>query len=227
MPPMLLEVIVQSLADAKAARDGGADRLEIVRSIGDGGLTPALDLVDDIAATVRLPLRVMVRENDGFTIGDGELQRLRDAARWLEQANVDGVVAGFADRGRPSMGDLHAVLAAAPRVNVTFHRAFDTLTDPEAAIAVLAGHAQIDRILTSGGGGSAVERAARLARYAALSRLTVVAGGGVDLDAAAVFARSAPMCEIHVGRAARAGNAQDGPVSASCVEAVRTVLDRR
>jgi copper homeostasis protein len=226
MGRIVLEVIVQSLADAKAAREGGADRLEIVRSIGDGGLTPALDLVDEIASAVDLPLRVMVRENDGFAIRDGELRRLQDAARWLERANVDGIVTGFADRGRPSMRELQAVLSAAPHVNVTFHRAFDTLADPDAAIAVLAGLGQVDRILTSGGDGTADERAARLARYTSLSRLVIVAGGGVDLDAAAVFAGSGFVREVHVGRAARAGKVQDAPVSAACVAGVRAILDR-
>ena len=37
---LLLEVIVQSEADARAAAEGGADRLEVVRAIRDGGLTP-------------------------------------------------------------------------------------------------------------------------------------------------------------------------------------------
>jgi copper homeostasis protein len=221
-----LEVIVQSVADARAAEEGGADRLEVVRSIGLGGLTPTIDLVHEIASAVRLPLRVMVRENDGFTLRDGELQRLQDAARAFEAAKVDGIVIGFADRGRPLLGDLTAVLAAAPRVSVTFHRAFDTLLDPERTIAELAEHAQVDRILTSGGSGTARERAARLRGYGARSpRLTIVAGGGVDREAAIVFVQSACVREIHVGRLARGGDGPDAPVSAECVAAVRAILD--
>lgn len=226
MARVLLEVIVQSLADARAARDGGADRLEVVRSIGEGGLTPALELVHEIASAVRLPLRVMVRENGGFTVRDGELHRLQDAARSLEAARADGIVIGFADAGRLLMRDLDLVLAAAPRVSVTFHRAFDTLADPEAAVVRLSECPQIDRILTSGGTGTAIERVARLERYAALSpRLRIVAGGGVDLEAAGVFATSELVREIHVGRAARTSGAADAPVSAACVEVVRTILD--
>ena len=33
---LLLEVIVQTEADARAAAEGGADRLEVVRAIRDG-----------------------------------------------------------------------------------------------------------------------------------------------------------------------------------------------
>ena len=48
----------------------------------------------------------------------------------------------------------------------------------------------IDRILTSGGEGTALERSARLHNYSARagSRLTIIAGGGVDEGAIAVFA---------------------------------------
>ena len=63
---VLLEVIVQSVADAAEAEAGGADRLEVVREIERDGLTPPLDLVRSIIAATSLPLRVMVRESDGF-----------------------------------------------------------------------------------------------------------------------------------------------------------------
>ena len=43
MARLLLEVIVQTLADAREAASGGADRLEVVRAIRDGGLTPLFD----------------------------------------------------------------------------------------------------------------------------------------------------------------------------------------
>lgn len=227
MAPMLLEVIVQSVADARAAEEGGADRLEVVRAIDLGGLTPAIDLVHEIASAVRLPLRVMVRGNGGFTLRGGELRQLRDAACAFAAAHVHGIVIGFADGGRLVMDDVDAVLAAAPGVGATLHRAFDTLTDPDAAVAELAAHRQIDRILTSGGTGTARERAARLERYGALApRLTIVAGGGVDREAAAVFAATACVREIHVGRLARSGSAPDAPVSAARVAAVRTAIDR-
>ena len=45
MPRVLLEVIVQTIADARAAAEAVSDRLEVVRAIGDGGLTPPLSLV--------------------------------------------------------------------------------------------------------------------------------------------------------------------------------------
>lgn len=227
MSRIRLEVIVQSVADARAAEAGGADRLEVVRSIEQGGLTPAMDLVDEIAAAVRLPMRVMVRENAGFTIDDGELRQLQDAASALEAANVDGIVIGFADHKGPRLPDLESVLSAAPRVRVTFHRAFDSLDDPIAAIPLIASCAQIDRILTSGGNGTPAARLERLRRYSMVAgRLIIVAGGGVDDQAAAMFARSKCVDEVHIGRAARADRRAGSPVAARSVATIRALLDR-
>ena len=133
---MLLEVIVQSLSDAREAARGGADRLEVVRNLKAGGLTPPHDLVRDIAAEVSLPLRVMVRENDGYSTHPGERTALADAAARFADLGVDGIVIGFARDGQPQIEHVIDVVPAA--VRVTFHRAFDQLADPCGAIARLA-----------------------------------------------------------------------------------------
>ena len=100
---MLLEVIVQSVSDAREAARGGADRLEVVRNLEAGGLTPPHDLVRDIAAEVSLPLRVMVRENDGYATHPGERTALADAAAAFADLGVDGIVIGFARDGQPQI----------------------------------------------------------------------------------------------------------------------------
>ena len=222
----VLEVIVQTLTDARAAARGGADRLEVVRALEDGGLTPPLALVREIAAEVRLPLRVMVRENAGYTTHAGELSALRSAAAAFADAKVDGLVLGFAHAGELELDRVAEVLTAAPDVSVTFHRAFDQLRDPLAAIDALAAVARIDRILTGGGEGPAAVRAARLGAYQerAGSRLTIIAGGGVDEEMLATLARNATVREVHVGRAAFG---EGGGVSATRVARLRTILDER
>jgi copper homeostasis protein len=225
---MLLEVIVQSPDDAVEAVRGGADRLEIVRAIRQGGLTPPSSLVREIAAATTLPLRVMVRERDSYTLGPGDLPALRRAAEEFALAGADGLVAGFAAGGRPDLDALRRVVDGVP-VAVTFHRAFDVLEDPLRGIDAIAAVACVDRILTSGGDGPAAERAARLAQFSARAadRLTVIAGGGVDREALAFFARTGCVREVHVGRAAREGGDPEGPVSASLVRELREVLERR
>ena len=62
----ILEVIACSLTDAIEAEQGGAGRLEIVSELKRGGLTPSFDLVAEIKQRVAIPLRVMLRESEGF-----------------------------------------------------------------------------------------------------------------------------------------------------------------
>ena len=225
MRHILLEVIVQTLADAREAAAGGADRLEIVRNIRDGGLTPPLSLVEAIAAEISLPLRVMVRENASYAIGPGELPDLQKAAADLASLGIDGFVLGFSREHALDLDPVCSILRAAPHVRATFHRAFDDLTDPFSAIDSLAQVPQIDRILTDGGTGTPAERAERLRMYVerAAGRLEIMAGGGVDAEAFAWFAREGCVREIHVGRAARASVDQDAPVSAEQVRRLRAL----
>ncbi len=226
---ILLEVIVQSVADAREAARGGADRLEVVRAIHDGGLTPELTLVRQIAAAVSLPLRVMLRENAGYSTDARERPALRRAAAAFADAGVDGLVLGFAHAGEIELGHVADVLGAAPNANVTFHRAFDQLRDPLGAIGTLSGVARVDRILTRGGEGTAAMRCERLRSYQerAGSRLTIIAGGGVDGEMLNVMVQAGTVREAHVGRAAREGRDPNGVVSAVEVSRLREIIDRR
>jgi copper homeostasis protein len=221
---LLLEVIVQSLADARAAEAGGADRLEVVREIGRDGLTPSMDLVRAIANVTRLPLRVMVRESDGFSVADArELQVLQKAMRTCAELGVDGVVVGFARGASLDLETTAAVLSAAPGTAATFHRAFDSVGDPLAAIDALKALGQVDRILTNGGSGDWAARCARFEEYAARARprLTILAGGGIDEEGIRMLVERGSISEVHVGRAACEPPQRDAPVSAARVRALR------
>ena len=223
MDRILLEVIVQTVSDARQATRGGADRLEVVRSIRDGGLTPPLSLVRAISQETPLPLRVMVRENAGYAMQPEELPRLRAAAAEFHALGVDGIVAGFAEHGQLALDDVRRVLDAAPELRVTFHRAFDQLHDPVNAMDELVRVTSIDRILTDGGGGDAVSRCRRLTEYRARAgaRLEILAGGGVDEEIFAHLARTGCVREIHVGRIAREGDDPEGAVSGDRVRRLR------
>jgi copper homeostasis protein len=224
---VLLEVIVQTLADARAAAEGGADRLEVVRAIGDGGLTPPLSLVTTIASEIPLPLRVMVRESSGYEMDPRDIRALQRAAAAFAGIGVDGLVAGFVKAGKLSLADLSVVIEAAPGLPLTFHRAFDSVSDSLDAIDTLAGIPQIDGILTSGGEGTSMERCARLRTYSARAgaRVAIMAGAGVDEEAFTLFAKAGCVRAIHLGRAARDGRNPEAPVSAARVRRLRDLAD--
>lgn len=224
---MLLEVIACSVKDAVEAERGGAGRVELVRQLDRGGLTPSHAFVQEVRETVAIPIRVMLREADGYDVGGEDAsERLAALAVRFGALGVDGLVLGFLRSGHIDAATIDAVLAAAGPVRATFHHAFDTLRDPIAALRELARWPRIDRVLTAGGRGDWKRKAIRLDRYtaAAAPGITVLAGGGIDAEALKVLSMSS-VVEAHVGRAARVPPTADGVVSsqkvAELVEAAR------
>ena len=116
--PILLEVIVQTADDARAAEAGGADRLEVVRDINRDGLTPSIDVVRSIQAATRLPLRVMVRESATFTVaGATELRGVASSRGSARSAWRRWTRSRVYSRPRVDLMTTCAVLADLPTVS--------------------------------------------------------------------------------------------------------------
>jgi copper homeostasis protein len=230
MSKEILEVIACSVADAIQAQKGGAGRLEVVSDLDRGGLTPSIALVRAIKEVVDVPLRVMVRESDGYAIADEmEIERLCEAAAAFSNLNVDGLVMGFLKRDAIDLDLTSRVLACAPRLKATFHHAFDDAADQLQAVNQLKSLPQVDRILSSGGSGELDVSRLRLDAYerAAAPELRIIAGGGIDMNAIEILRRTTSIREFHVGRAAREGFSVTGAVQAELVrELVRATRER-
>ena len=224
----LLEVIACSVADAIEAERGGAHRLEVVRDLGQGGLTPSLQLVEEIKRAVDLPLRVMLRESESFEVsGPDEIARLCDAAKHFASLDVDGFVLGFVKDREVDIELTQRMLACAPRVRATFHHAFEETENKARALSELRRLPQVDRVLSHGGTNELQLRIQRLDEHqkAASSELTIIAGGGVDGEAIVKIGRETAIREFHVGRAARAQFRVEGRVQSSLVSGLIKKLE--
>ena len=216
----LLEVIACSVADAIEAEKGGAGRLEIVRDLKRGGLTPSFELVEEIKQAVDVPVRVMLRESDGYeTSGEDEVNRLCVGAKRFASLQVDGFVLGFLKNGEVDIDLTQRVLACAPYTRATFHHAFEDARDKLSALSAIKQLPQVDRVLSHGGTDDLESRVRRLGEYekVAAPELMILAGGGIDVDAISRIARETRIREFHVGRAARAQFDVEGAVQASLV----------
>ena len=216
----LLEVIACSVSDAIEAKKGGADRLEIVRDLKRGGLTPSYELVEEIRHAVDLPVRVMLRESEGFeTSGEGEIARLCVAADRFASLEVDGFVLGFLKDGEVDIELTQRVLASAPQMRATFHHAFEDARDKLVALSAIKQLPQVDRVLSNGGTDDLKSRVQRLGQYerAAAPELMILAGGGINSDTILKIGRETRIRDFHVGRAARTRFDVEGAVQASLV----------
>jgi copper homeostasis protein len=223
----VLEVIACTVADAVEAKRGGACRLEIVRSLELGGLTPSFDLVKEISVAVDLPLRVMVRESVGYGVSnEREIDSLCLATKRFGEIKVDGLVIGYLTNGVVDVRLCERILSCAPNLKATFHHAFEDATDQLQALEDIKSLHQVDRILSHGGSGSLNEKIGRFRKYQELAdpNIKIIAGGGIDLDAISEIRRATSIREFHVGRAARSLNRIDGEIKAELVSQMSDML---
>lgn len=212
----VLEVIVRSREEAVEAELYGADRLEVVRSLEDGGLTPELDVVQAIAKAVSIPVRVMVRERDSMSIANGEeLLRLQRAARSFAALPIDGLVLGFVTGSVLDIHSLREVLAAAPHCHVTFHRAFESVRSPRDCLHVLKQFRQIDRILVRLDTAAEKPRISDLVQWQKLAapEIKFIVGLGLERGNISRVREQAELSEVHAGRLLREPEAAWGHLS--------------
>jgi copper homeostasis protein len=156
-----------------------------------------------------------------------EIERLCDASSKFSGLGIDGLVMGFLKHGTIDLELTSRVLACAPGLNATFHHAFESAADQPQAVTQLKSLPQVDRILSNGGAGELEKRRGRLAAYeqAAAPEIKIIAGGGIDRNAIEILRRATAIREFHVGRAARQGFNNAGPVHAELVRELARVVD--
>lgn len=178
----VLELAVQDAAGARIAREVGAARVELCAALGaTGGLTPSVGAVEAVAA-IGVPVHALVRPRaGGFEYDADEIAVTVRDIRAVLAAGATGVVVGALRDGRVDRATLERLVAAAEGAPVTFHRAFDVLDSPLAALPVLQEFG-VARVLTSGGAPTCAEGVRTLARLAgAGSGVEIMAGGGVTV----------------------------------------------
>ena len=226
----LLEVIALTAADARAAERGGANRIELVTAMGEGGLTPSIGLIESVAEAVRIPVNVIVRPHSrSFVYGaDDYAVMLRDVGA-IAKTGANGIVVGMlTPNGDIDTDGLSRVIEATDGLQVTFHRAFDEARDLRAAFDTLLKFEAVTNVLTSGGKSSVLDAAdtvRTLAGRAAGTRCTVLAGAGFTVDAVAPFVAATGVRAVHFGSGVRVDGKSLAPVDEERVRRVRRLLN--
>lgn len=223
----LLEVIAMHAADARNAADGGADRVELLGSIEDGGFSPEPGLVEKVRLATTIQIRPMLRLRSGFGTDGGEATRLKGLAVSYMEAGADGVVLGFLNGVNQIDLEVMQALMGESSIPYTFHRAVDHCLDQRRAwraIKELPGNPT--NVLTAGsvrdvehGLNELLERA----KDPELANL-IMAGGGLQPEHVPWLVR-AGVRAFHIGAAARPGGSYKAYVDAELVESWRTLLD--
>ncbi|TWD79321.1 copper homeostasis protein [Kribbella amoyensis] len=225
----LLEVIALHPADAEAAQEGGADRLELCAAMEADGLSPAVSTVSAIRRVTDLPLRVMLRLTDSFAIDGAGINKLTATAQSYLAAGADGFVLGFLTKDNEidteAVGQLVSTFAGTPW---TFHRAIDAVLEQRPAWRALRTLPGLDCVLTAGsslGVPHGLDDLTRMAKEDPAIAKVMMAGGSLQPEHVPWLYGSG-VRRFHVGSSVR----QDGSwtkayVNSRFVRAWRNLLD--
>ena len=153
--PKILEICVDSLASARAAIRGGADRLELCSALAVGGLTPYGELLRQIRVESDIPMRCLMRPRAGdFLYTPEEIELMARQMEDLRKAGASGFVIGcLTAEGTLDSKAMAPLLGAAAGCGLTLHRCIDVSFDPVQTY-LEAKALGFDTVLTSGGAGS-------------------------------------------------------------------------
>ena len=193
---------MDSIRSARAAIDGGADRLEVCTCMPAGGLTPSIGLLRGIRdLDPDVPIMVMIRPRPGdFVYCELDVQQMLQEIESVKQAGLaDGFVTGvLTPDGSVDEENCAKLVAACHPLPVTFHRAFDLTADAVDAMEsiISLGFA---RILTSGQSKSAKAgiEVIKILLQKAENRITIIAGSGINDKNLETILRETKVREIH------------------------------
>jgi copper homeostasis protein len=197
---ILVEAAVDSLDDALAAVEGGADRLELCAALDVGGTTPSEDLMRSVLECVEIPVFAMIRPRGGsFVYTALELSAMRNSIDTARDVGVDGVVFGALDiRNLIDRSATESLVSCAQGFPITFHRAFDRVADQPEALELLI-ELGVHRVLTSGGAPDALTGADAIRDLVerAGDQIVILAGAGVREHNAREIVELTGVQEVH------------------------------
>lgn len=215
---ILLEVAVASPADAEAAGDAGADRLELNAALELGGLTPTPGVLAGARRT-GLPIVTMLRPRPGgFCYSEAELSVMLRDLEWIDGEVALGILTPASEIDVPR-------LRRFPTPRVVFHRAFDLVSELLTALEQLV-DLGVPRVMASAANHELLVRLIDSAR----GRIVVLPAGGVRPENVRRLVERTGCAQVHGSfkRLAGASSASFGGHHETCgdvVRRVRTILD--
>ena len=178
----LLEIAAFTIEAALQAQQAGADRIELCDNPPEGGTTPSVGMLQVARENLEIDLFPIIRPRGGdFLYSDHEFEIMKRDIITCKSLGCDGVVLGLltAD-GKVDYERTARLAELAYPLELTFHRAFDRVQDPFAAMETLI-ELGFHRILTSGLKPTAPEGAALIRELISKAdgRICIMPGSGV------------------------------------------------
>jgi len=218
---MKVEICTNSVQSAVYAQEGGANRIELCCNLKEGGLTPSAGTIQLARKWLAIEVFVLIRPRIGdFCYTDIEMETMLKDIFVCKENGADGVVLGILNKDNTIDIDLTTKLIEAARpMQVTFHRAFDCLSNPLEGLEQLI-ELGVDRILTSGQATTAIagQTIIKSLVQQADNRIKILPGGGLNPLNIIDFVNYTGVEEVHLSAKQTISNGEDSLFAATYFE---------
>ena len=199
MEQIKLEVCCGDMQSVLAAKEGGADRIELCQALEVDGLTPSAEMMAE-AIGLGIPVQVLIRPREGdFVYDEAEVETMPKEIRLAKRLGANGVVIGvLKPDGSIDEETIRRLVSEATGLSITFHRAFDVCSQPAEALEQIVSLG-CHRLLTSGQAPSAEQGIPLIKKLVEQSggRLIIMPGAGVNQENARRILSETGAHEIH------------------------------
>lgn len=200
MSKTVLEIAAFSIEAALRALATGADRIEFCENPMEGGTTPSYGSLLLLSQLTKQPIFPIIRPRGGdFLYTDREFQVMQNDLMACKQLGFKGAVIGLLEAdGNIDIKRTSALVQAAGKMEISFHRAFDRCKDPIKGLEQLI-DIGCKRVLTSGqvpNVGNAIPMIRQLVEQAN-DRIIILPGSGVRADNIANIVAETGAKEMH------------------------------
>ncbi|AJH20450.1 copper homeostasis protein CutC [Bacillus mycoides] len=224
----MLEVIATCLEDVKRIEKAGGNRIELISSYTEGGLTPSYAFIKKAVEAVQIPVHVMIRPHaKSFTYTEEEIEMMKADIVVAQNLGAAGVVLGVLnEQNEVDEEKLVDLLSVVDGINVTYHRAIDDTENPVEAMKVLKKFNKVTHVLTSGGQGNVVDNIPVLREMQKESEgnIQLVVGSGVTKENVKQLLDETGISQAHVGTAVREGKSCFSEIDPNLVQELVQII---
>lgn len=216
---MLIEVIASTLDEALELERLGADRIELVTAVSEGGLTPSHAMINQVCEQVKIPVNVMLKTRGDYQFTDNDMLVMLEDLSYIRASKANGVVFGALKGDVLNKDYILQVIANKGHLQMTLNRSFDRTADLEAALQFVE-TLPIERMLTSGHEPSVITGAENYQNIQKrmAGKMKVMAGAGLNLKNVETFVKQNHPAEIHFGSGVHVDGKWGGPISEAALK---------
>lgn len=220
-----LEIVTWELNDISLVNKSNADRIIFMDNIDQGGTTPNLEIVQKASIISKLPIRIMIRnDNKDWVYSDEEMNEFTSFINEIKQLpNIEGIVFSSLNNDQLiNFEQLERIIKLKGSLKLSFSKAFDSININNIYEEIRKlNELDIDIIMS---GGIHDEFSSNLEFFNKVnidSKIKIMPSAGIKLENAKEILNKTNSSWLHVGSAAR----HDGKISIDKINELKKIVN--